>query len=93
MKTKVAQCAKLIRQELKKTFPGVKFNVTSKTFSMGNSVDIDWTDSSIKTEAVRSATAKFVIGSFNKNNDDCYDFDNVDRTIAQTHFIHLSRFL
>ncbi len=39
----VVECAKDIRKELKAAFPGVKFRVTSKTFSGGNSVNIHWT--------------------------------------------------
>jgi len=36
--------AKLVRAALKKSFPGVKFSVKSKTYSGGSSIDIHWTD-------------------------------------------------
>ena len=36
--------AKKIRKTLKAAFPGVKFSVTSSTFSMGSSVSVRWTD-------------------------------------------------
>jgi hypothetical protein len=39
-----AETAKLIRAQLKKTFPGTKFSVRSSTYSMGASVDVTWTD-------------------------------------------------
>lgn len=39
-----AESAKLIRKALKKAFPGVKFYVTSSTYSMGASISIDWID-------------------------------------------------
>lgn len=38
-----AETAKLIRADLKRAFPGVKFSVTSRSFANGNSVDIRWT--------------------------------------------------
>jgi hypothetical protein len=47
MKTTYLSCAdtaKLIRAQLKRRFPGVKFSVRSSTYSMGASIDISWTD-------------------------------------------------
>lgn len=38
------ETAKVVRKILKAKFPGVKFSVRSETYSMGNSVDISWTD-------------------------------------------------
>lgn len=40
----VADTAKLIRQVLKKAFPGVKFSVRSKSYSGGASVRVNWVD-------------------------------------------------
>lgn len=40
----VADTAKLIRAQLKKHFPKVKFGVRSKSYSMGASININWTD-------------------------------------------------
>ena len=37
-----AQCAKDIKQELRRVFPSVKFSIRSDSFSGGNSVDIGW---------------------------------------------------
>jgi hypothetical protein len=39
-----AETAKLLRQALKESFPGVKFSVRSDTYSGGASIDIRWTD-------------------------------------------------
>jgi len=39
-----AETAKLIRGQLKRRFPGVKFSVRSSSYSMGSSVAIHWTD-------------------------------------------------
>jgi hypothetical protein len=40
----VADTAKLIRVQLKKNFPAVKFSVKSKSYSMGASITVRWTD-------------------------------------------------
>lgn len=40
----VAETAKLIRVQLKKHFPVIKFSVKSKSYSMGASITIHWTD-------------------------------------------------
>ena len=45
--TKYLSCsdtAKLIRQALKESFPGVKFSVQSKTYAGGASITVSWTD-------------------------------------------------
>jgi hypothetical protein len=39
-----AETAKLIRAALKDEFPGQKFSVRSHVYSMGASIDVDWTD-------------------------------------------------
>ena len=38
------ETAKLIRVQLAKKFPAVKFSVKSRSYSMGSSIDIHWTD-------------------------------------------------
>jgi Large polyvalent protein associated domain 29 len=40
----VADTAKLVRQSLKETFPTIKFSVRSKSYSMGASIHVEWTD-------------------------------------------------
>lgn len=39
-----AATAKLLRQALKESFPGVKFSVRSKSYSGGGSINVNWTD-------------------------------------------------
>src|SRR5579883_516702 len=39
-----AETAKLVRQALKESFPGVKFSVRSHTYSGGASIRIGWID-------------------------------------------------
>ena len=41
---KTTERAKEIRKALKVNFPGVKFSVRSKSYSMGSSITISWTD-------------------------------------------------
>lgn len=45
-----ADTAKLIRQALKESFPGIKFGVTSKTYSGGASINVRWTDGPNKAQ-------------------------------------------
>jgi hypothetical protein len=56
--------AKNIRTELKAAFPGVKFSVTSETFSGGDAVDIGW-ELGPTTKQVEAITGKYQEGSFN----------------------------
>ena len=61
MTTKILTCAetaKLIRQVLKESFPGVKFSVKSSTYSGGASVSIRWTD------GPNDAQVRAAVGSF-----------------------------
>ena len=52
-----ADQAKLIRQALKKAFPGVKFSVRTSRYAGGSSVHVGWTDgpTSSQVEAVAGA--------------------------------------
>ena len=63
--------AKNIHIELKAEFPGVKFSVTSKSYSMGNSINVDWTDGPTEKQ-VDEIISKYQYGSFN-GQDDCYN--------------------
>lgn len=38
------ECAKLIKTELKKEFPAIKFKVTGESYTGGNSVDVSYID-------------------------------------------------
>ena len=39
-----AETAKIVRDELKNAFPSIKFSVRSRTYSMGASIDVKWTN-------------------------------------------------
>lgn len=56
--------AKNIRVELKEAFPGHKFSVKSKSFSMGDSVDVRWVDGPT-TKEVDGIIDKYQHGHFN----------------------------
>lgn len=68
-----ARAAKNIRTELSKAFHGVKFSVTSDRYSMGNSVDVRWTDGPTPKQ-VREITGKYQGGYFN-GMEDIYEYD------------------
>jgi hypothetical protein len=55
--------AKNIRAELKRAFPGVKFSVTSDSYTGGNSIDVHWQAGPI-TEDVKKITDKYQEGHF-----------------------------
>ena len=46
----IAEVAKIIRGELKQTFPKCKFSVRSERYSMGSHVYVKWTDGPTVTE-------------------------------------------
>jgi len=83
--TSYAAAAAAIREELKKAFPETKFKVTSKGFSMGNAVDISWTDGPC-TGAVEAITSKYQYGSFD-GSIDLYEYDNRREDIPQAKYV------
>lgn len=66
------QAAKNIRIELKRAFPGVKFYVTSASYSGGNHVQINWTDGPM-TKQVEGIADKYSGGTFDGMTD-CYNY-------------------
>lgn len=83
--TGAAQAAAAIREELKTKFKGVKFSVTSDTFSMGNSVHISWTDGPTEDE-VSAITSKYQYGHFN-GMEDIYEYSNSREDIPQAKYV------
>lgn len=81
MKTQSAQAAQEIRKELKINFPGIKFKVTSKSYSMGSNVNISWFDGPTSQE-VDLITAKYQYGHFDSMND-IYEYSNVNKDLPQ----------
>jgi hypothetical protein len=78
----VAECAKLIRQDLKKHYPLTKFSVRSENYSMGNSIRVAWEDGA-NTEEIRAKLNKYEGGKFDGMTDS-YTYhsnpDNMPRT-------------
>ena len=70
--------AKNIRLELKANFPGIKFEVRTSRFSMGNSIDIKWIDGPTSKQ-VDSITGKYSAGSFD-GMVDLYTYSTNDHT-------------
>ncbi len=65
--------AKNLRIQLKWAFPSVKFSVTSKSYSGGNSIDIYWTDGPL-TEDVKKISDKYQEGNFD-GMEDIYNYN------------------
>lgn len=59
----VAEVAKHLRTALKATFPAVKFSVRSRSYSMGASIDVAWTDGPTRKE-VDAITEGFAGATF-----------------------------
>lgn len=59
----VKEVAKQIRKELTKVFPGEKYSVTSQSYSMGDCVNVRWTDGR-RQEEVQKVLNKFKCKTF-----------------------------
>ena len=84
-----AQVAKLIRTDLKKSYPGTKFTVTSSIFAGGNSVNVCWTDGPL-FESVDSIIRKYQYGNFN-GMEDIYEYSNKIDGLPQVKYVQASR--
>jgi tRNA A37 threonylcarbamoyladenosine dehydratase len=62
------EAAKLIRAELKASFPGIKFSVRSSVYSMGSSIDVRWTMGPTE-KAVEAIVGKYQDGYFDGMDD------------------------
>lgn len=72
----IVVAAKNIRLELKAAYPATKFSVTTKRFSMGNSIDVRWTDGPT-VEQVNKIARKYQYGEFDGMTD-CYNYSRSD---------------
>jgi hypothetical protein len=59
-----AETAKLVRAKLKEAFPTTKFNVRSRVYSGGASIDIYWTTDTPKHAEVKAVTDPFEGATF-----------------------------
>lgn len=84
-----AGAAAAIKTELQKAFPGIKFSVTSDSYSMGDSVHIGWEDGPT-TKEVEAISGKYQYGSFNSM-EDLYEHTNSRDDIPQTKYVSENR--
>lgn len=84
-----ANAAKAIREELKTTFPGIKFSVTSENYSGGDSVNIKWEDGPTSDE-VQTISRKYQQGQFN-GMEDIYEYSNTCTDIPQSKYVFENR--
>jgi len=75
-----ALTAKMIKKRLTALYPGVKFSVTSDTFSMGDSVSIEWKDGPMY-ETVDTIAREYQHGSRNSMHD-IYEYERIDKSLG-----------
>lgn len=88
-KSTQAQAASMIRGELKALFPKTKFRIRSSSFSMGDSVDVDWIDGPT-TKQVDNVIGKYQYGHFN-GMEDIYEYSNSRNDIPQSKYVMSQR--
>lgn len=84
-----AAAAKAIRAELKAKFPGVAFRVRSESYSMGDSINISWTDGPTD-KRVDEIVMRYQYGHFDGMTD-CYELSNINKDIPQVKFVFTRR--
>jgi len=83
--TEAAQAAKLMRAELKKAFPSVKFSVRSSNYAGGDSVHVNWTNGPTR-DAVTEITDKYQCGHFD-GMIDLYEYSNNIEGLPQVKYV------
>ena len=68
--------SKNLKQELKDAFPKTKFSVRSRSYSGGDSIDVNWTDGPT-SEEVEKIISKYQEGSFN-GMEDIYEYSKTN---------------
>lgn len=76
---------RIVKAELKKAFPGVKFSVTSDY----NSVNVSWTNG-VTYKMVDEITSKYKMGHFDGMTDS-YDYTNRRNDVPQVSYVFLNR--
>lgn len=84
-----AKCAAMIRKDLKEAFPGTSFSVKSEGFSMGDAVNVRWTDGPT-SDRVKNLVGKYEYGHFN-GMEDIYEYSNSRDDIPQTKYLFCRR--
>lgn len=78
----------IIKDELKKLWPSVKFSVTTDSKSWYRGVQVSWTNGPSK-EKVDEITKKYQKGHFD-GMIDSYEYTNTNKDIPQVYYINLS---
>jgi len=89
MKSSQSSAASLIKKDLKKAFPAVKFSVRSSSFAGGNAVDVGWIDGPT-VDSVDDIVKKYQYGHFDSMND-MYEYSSVDKSIPQAKYVQTHR--
>lgn len=78
-----AETAALVRKALKESFPEIKFGVRSKTYSMGASITVSWTDGP-NNKQVDAVIQRFSGASF----DGSIDLKSYHRSVLDGREVH-----
>ena len=89
MKSEHATAAQKIRKELKTNFPKIKFSVTSKIYTGGSSIHIDY-NNGVPSSEIEKITNKYEYGHFN-GMEDLYEYSNVNDDLPQVKYIIIQR--
>jgi hypothetical protein len=84
-----ALAAKMIREELKKEFPEIKFEVVNDNYSLGSSIDILWNDGP-ERDQIYDIVNKYKMGHFG-NRTDSYEYSNRRKDLPQVTCIFVHR--
>jgi len=87
--TTVAECAKLIRKDLKEKFPEIKFSVRSENYAGGNSIRVKYTNG-VPEEKVEKELRKYEDGKFDGMTD-MYDYHPNPESLPRTKYLFVSR--
>lgn len=84
-----AEAAKMVRKELKQTFPEIKFRVTSKSYSGGDSLRVSWINGPTSKE-INAIISKYQYGHFDGMYD-IYENSNNRNDIPQVKYVFADR--
>ncbi len=85
--TQAATAAKALRNELKSTFPGLKFTVKSSNFAGGDAIDASVTNQPpSRFRAIEAIANKYQYGSFDGMTDS-YNYDNKVEGLPQVKYV------
>lgn len=79
------ECSKILKQDLKKEFPNIKFSVRCDSYR----IEVDYIDGP-SLESVKKITGKYEQGHFNSM-EDIYEYDNQREDLPQRDYVFVSR--